>query len=367
MSATKRWTVRAALTVVAFALGAGAYLIARRPEPPHTPPVLPANAPAQVAEVSSELLRAPLDSEESLLVEIVCEIDAPERAVWHTDDGAEVPVRLFGDVHYGIGSEAQRIENWLDGAQYGDARHALWSGITPDRLKGSWQEKLLVPAALADGSLRVAVHPNARPKVCNIFRMRTQADSAHSVSRRVQQVATQRLRQQPRTGWETVYETVYTRASEDETAALQLTSPALRQVDSDANWWMVVWFDSTGAAGSESLVIVGVLSGRFVSRDGTIVINAGEAACLRIVHTPSALPTAHYLRQATLEWKQNRCALRWDASISENHEPLEVHLYRTQEPSTEKMPTLWDDALHLCVYMDPGLFKVQKMALIPYF
>jgi hypothetical protein len=40
----------------------------------------------------------------------------------------------------------------------------------------------------------------------------------------------------------------------------------------------VAWF-SPEAPQNEQLVIVGVLAGQFVNRDGTIKLNAGEAAC----------------------------------------------------------------------------------------
>jgi len=45
-----------------------------------------------------------------------------------------------------------------------------------------------------------------------------------------------------------------------------------------ASRWAVAWF-SPEAPQNEQLVIVGVLAGQFVNRDGTIKLNAGEAAC----------------------------------------------------------------------------------------
>jgi len=324
---TKRLALGAGLLSMASALGAGGYLISHSPNratPSDAPKKQPSVNNTHQVELHNPLFRSPLDAQESLFVRIECEFDNQEGA----------PKR-YGVVQYGIGIEAARIEKRLRGPQFGDTEHGLWVVDHSERQKGEpILDARLLPAGFANRSFRVALPIEARPKSADAMRVRKQIDA--SGAERTQQVEIVRFERRSKGAWQIGSEALYVRGSEGQPSTLQWRSEALAKVSPEANWWVVAWLTSE-APRNERLVIVGVLTGQFVSRDGSVRLRAGEAACIRLSHNATS-ETVEYVQPAELRLENGRCVLRWDAAVDKAYRLVEAKLYAVPDP----LPVLAD-------------------------
>jgi len=347
----KRLVLGLVLLSLASALVAGSYLMMSQDQKP-----LSAAEFSAPRELSSSLFRLPLDAQESLFVRMFCGLDAQEDSAGR-----------YGVVEYGIGTEASRIGKRLGKQHFGDANHALWSVYRSASLKGDPKlVEQLIPVNLADRSFQVALPSDARPKGCRVIRLRKQIDS--SGSERTQQAESADLKWLPEAGWQTQMEVRYLQGSEGNPSVLQVRSKALSKLSSGTNWWVVAWFNAE-APRNEQLVIVGVLAGQFVNRDGTIRLKAGEAACIRLRHTAPSRKV-EYIQPAELRLQGDQWMLRWDAAVASGYRLLMVQLYAVPSPLPVLANSLeeWSKLSRGAITLDASWYWApQKPAYYPDF
>jgi hypothetical protein len=356
---TKRLVLGVGLLSLTTVLVARSHLISHYQNHPTnavaaSPPLL-SNGNWNVA-LSHPLFRLPIDAQESLFVRMYCKLDEQEGSP-----------KSYGVVQYGIGTEAAQIEEWLRKPQFGDAEHARWIMRQVGSYKGEPVPlEELVPVRWTNHAVQMALPPEACPRSAYVMRLRQQVEPSGSA--RTQQVEVAHLEWLPETGWQTEMEALYVQGAKDNPSLLQLQSKELRRVSAEANWWIVAWFNSE-APRNESLVIVGVLAGQFVNRDGTITLKAGEAACVRLQHT-STSRKVEYIQPAELRVQNGQCMLRWDAAVASGYRLLEVKLYAVPSP----LPVLansieeWNKLLRGAITLDASWYWApQKPAYNPNF
>ena len=121
----KRVVGGAVIIGVAAAVAVGGYL-ARQQHTPATIPEMPLADGVLLTnwwEIPNPIFRLPLDARESLLLQMGYVYD--DEASPSTLDDGERRFRPNGLIQYGVGAEAQRIEQWLNKPLFGDAAHAL--------------------------------------------------------------------------------------------------------------------------------------------------------------------------------------------------------------------------------------------------
>jgi hypothetical protein len=123
----KRAILVAAILGIASAVAAGGYWVGEQ----HTPTTISEMLRATEIpltnwwETPNPIFRLPLDAQESLLLqmEYVYDTQADASPSMHGDERKRF--RPSGLLQYGVGAEAQRIEQWLNKPLFGDAAHAL--------------------------------------------------------------------------------------------------------------------------------------------------------------------------------------------------------------------------------------------------
>jgi hypothetical protein len=356
---SKRLMLGAGLLSVTSALIAGSFLMSREQTPnPASNAVVPPNLPHLDGyhrwELSGSMFRLPLDAQESLIVRMFCEVDTQE-----------VSPERFGLVQYGVGTEAARIEKGL-GEQFGDAEHARWIVDRRGRYKREpLLEEQLVPVSLKDCSFQVALPSEARPKSCLVTRLRTQVEPSGWA--RTQQVEVATFAHLPEVGWQVHTEALYVRGAEKQPSILQVRSKELSKISAEANWWIVAWFNAEPPR-NEQLVIVGVLAGRFVNRDGAITLKAGEAACIRLQYT-SLSRKVEYIQPAELRVQRDQCVLRWDAAVARGYWPCEVKLFAVPSPLPVSATGIeeWSKLHRAALGLHPFLYWAQSPFYTPNF
>jgi hypothetical protein len=396
----KRAILVAAILGIASAVAAGGYWVGVHLQPDHT--AASCEPIANWWEIANPIFRRPLDTHESLLMRMEYVYDAPEDASTHAHGDDNRRFRPNGIIQYGVGAEAQQIEEWLREPQFGDASHALrveekygfgrplfsfsaaevgaelQEGAVPESLRALFHahgETLSEQATLidADGewwisdgviyilrpeggvfrvygeprkgnprlveqripvdwkprSFRVPLPAETRPNWCQVMRVRKTPTS--SGTEQTQQVEAAYLDWHPKEGWQTRKAASYTRDAGKGLSALQFWFDELTEITPDMDWVAVAWFSADAPRGEqpyEQFLIVAVLSGQIVSRDGTLVLNAGEAACVGLVHPPNE-PFAQVERMRPVELRvyPSHCVLRWDASLTGGRELLDIALY----------------------------------------
>lgn len=155
--------------------------------------------------------------------------------------------------------------------------------------------------------------------------------------------------------------------AEDMTIILQVKSKALSEVSAEANWWVVAWFNAEPPR-NERLVIVGVLAGQFVNRDGTITLKAGEAACIRLQYTSSSR-RVEYIQPAELRVQRGQCVLRWDAAVARGYWPCEVKLFAVPSPLPVSAAGIeeWSKIHRTTLRLHPFLYWAQSPFYAPDF
>jgi hypothetical protein len=400
----KRVVGGAVIIGVAAAVAVGGYL-ARQQHTPATIPEMPLADGVLLTnwwEIPNPIFRLPLDAQESLLLqmEYVYDTQADASPSMHGDERKRF--RPSGLLQYGVGAEAQRIEQWLNKPLFGDAAHALLieekygfgrplfsfsieevgaelqEGAVPESLRALFQahgESLSEQASLIDAesewwisdgilyilrqeegifrvygeprkgnprlveqripvdwtprSFRVLLPAGTRPKWCQVMRVRKTPTS--SGTEQTQQVEAAYLDWHPKEGWQTRKAASFTHNAGKGLSALQFWFDELTEITPDMDWVAVAWFSADAPRGEqpyEQFLIVAVLSGQIVSRDGTLVLNAGEAACVGLVHPPNE-PFAQVERMRPVELRvyPSHCVLRWDAFLTGGRELLDIALY----------------------------------------
>jgi hypothetical protein len=175
----KRATGGAGIVGIVAAVVVGSYLARQQ----HTPTTISEMLRATEIpltnwwETPNPIFRLPLDAQESLLLqmEYVYDTQADASPSMHGDERKRF--RPSGLLQYGVGAEAQRIEQWLNKPLFGDAAHALLieekygfgrplfsfsieevgaelqEGVVPESLRALFQahgESLSEPASLID-------------------------------------------------------------------------------------------------------------------------------------------------------------------------------------------------------------------------
>lgn len=396
----KRAILVAAILGIASAVAAGGYWVGVRLQ--HNRTAASCDSTANWWVIANPIFRRPLDTHESLLMRMEYVYDAPEDASTpaHGEDNRRF--RPNGTIQYGVGAEAQQIEEWLREPQFGDASHALrieekygfgrplfsfsaaevgaelQEGAVPESLRtlfhahgeslseqatlidadGEWwisdgrlyilrlEDRMFrvygvrtkgtprlveqrVPIKWTHRSLRVPLPASARPKWCEVMRLR--ATHTSWGAKQTQQVEAAHLRWSSEGGWQVRKAASYKRNAGNGLSELRFRFDDLSDMTSEANWVIVAWFSVDAPRGERpynQFVIVGTLSGRFVSSSGAVVLNAGEAACVGLVYQPNErLPQVKVLRPAELRVHQAQGTLCWEASLTADCELLEVQLY----------------------------------------
>jgi hypothetical protein len=396
----KRAILVAAILGIASAVAAGGYWVGVHLQPDHT--AASCEPIANWWEIANPIFRRPLDTHESLLMRMEYVYDAPEDASTHAHGDDNRRFRPNGIIQYGVGAEAQQIEEWLREPQFGDASHALrveekyrfgrplfsfsaaevgaelQEGAVPESLRALFHahgETLSEQATLidADGewwisdgviyilrpeggvfrvygeprkgnprlveqwipvdwkphSFRVPLPAGTRPNWCEVMRLR--ATRTPSGAKQTQQVEVAYLHWFPDGGWQVRKAASYKRDAGNGLSELQFRFEEPTEITSETNWVIVAWFSVDAPRGERpynQFLIVGTLSGRFVSPRGAVVLNAGEAACVGLVYQPNErFPQVKVLRPAELRVHQAQGTLRWEASLTADCELLEVQFY----------------------------------------
>ena len=398
----KRAILVAAILGIASAIATGGYWVGVHLQPDRA--AASCEPTANWWEIANPIFRRPLDTQESLLMRMEYVYDAPEDASTHAHGENNRRFRLDGIIQYGVGAEAQQIEEWLREPQFGDASHALrveekygfgrplfsfsaaevgaelQEGAVPESLRALFHahgESLSEQATLidADGewlisdgaiyilrpeggvfrvygelrkgtprlveqrvpvkwthrSFRVPLPAGTRPNWCEVMRLR--ATRTPSGAKQTQQVEVAYLHWFPDGGWQVREVALYKRDAGNGLSELQFRFEEPIEITSEANWVIVAWFSVNAPRGERpynQFLIVGTLSGQFVSPGGTVVLNAGEAACVGLVYQANErFPQVKVLlRPAELRVHQAQGTLRWEASLTADCELLEVQLYR---------------------------------------
>ena len=426
----KRLALGLVMLSLASTLVAGSYLMMRpvRTSPSAAKSFPPANPFLWTVDIPSPLFRLPLDAQESLFVRMSCKLDTqedPSECYGVVEYGIGTEASRIGEwlgkQHFGNTEHALWIANqyWrpLFRIPSEGIVAKLNNGSIPDELKKAFEAnetplspqagvekddkgwwildcgkvyilrqvdgvlsiygesgrkgdphlaEELIPVNLADGSFQVALPSDARPKGCYVMRLRRQVDS--SGSERTQQVETARLKWLSGAGWQTTMEARYVRGSEGNPSVLQVRSKALSELSSGTNWWVVAWFNAEAPL-NEQLVIVGVLAGQFVNRDGTIRLKAGEAACIRLRHTAPSRKV-EYIQPAELRLQGDQWMLRWDAAVASGYRLLMVQLYAVPSPLPVLANSLeeWSKLSRGAITLDASWYWApQKPAYYPDF
>lgn len=239
-----------------------------------------------------------------------------------------------GEIRYGIGAWAQVIQQWRSEDLFADSKHA-WAVFpkTPSEPnaagnKGADLERRLVPVDWCDERFRWQSNdlPAFRWHSGTVMRVRSEpASDGETIS-------------QVETAWftprGTQVEVVYIRGQESRQSALALHAPFLNFRN---NTWIVVRFKPRAPA-TEEFVIIGVLSGEFVSRwDNTIRLRARTAACLQV---DTRARQVKVIQRATLDEREGYILLRWQL-FEAACDPTEVWTYQTDTPhSGERLEDL---------------------------
>lgn len=283
--------------------------------------------PHQVA-FSGPIFRLPLAPQESLLV-------------WIGGDGSSV-------LQYGVGNWVPLLERWRKTKLFSDADQArvLLPLVHEEELEGEYsalsnkkQEftEKLVPVHLRDGVLSVDTSdlPPIQWGSPLVMRVRTEpeANSLEGVLSRVEVAYGDSKKGR---------EVVYMRGDNGGVSKLTLTDPAF-VASPGANKWVIAIFEPREKEvekAHERLVVIGVLSGKFVSRlDNAFSLQASEAVCLRVDMRANRVAV---LQPAKLETGKDRLVMRWQ-EVEQAYEPSEVWLYRchTSDPK-ERLDNLFD-------------------------
>lgn len=216
----------------------------------------------------------------------------------------------------------------------------------------------LVPVKLSDNSLQVALSTESGWDFVCGMRIRTQPNSSGTVqTQQVESVRVEGGQAHP-----TVYST-YKRGAPGGRSLLHLQWKTMPEaMPSKAHRWIVVLFHPTEAK-AERLLVIGVLSGRFVNRDGSISLKAGQAACVHIQPNEKS----EYLQDAELTVRRDGCVLSWK-TIEDGYEPNRVQIHAVGSPrvvdSVEQAIESLQVGLPLCAY---EMWAIQSYVYYPNF
>jgi hypothetical protein len=275
----------------------------RQTSPPAGNRLLTQIAPHK-AVLSGDIFRLPIDSRESLLLSL-------------RGNGSEL--------RYGVGAWVPVLEEWRSEDLFPDSKQASVSVTEPDAAgnKGVQSQRLLIPVSWRNKLLSwdASGLPEIHWRSGTVMRIRSEpsADTATGSTVRVE------VAHFDEHGTTTV---AYLRGRGQTQSTLVLSLPTLTPRD---NTWVASRFLSR-SQGEEELVVVGVLSGKFISGlDNSVRLNAGEAACM-LVNARSQ--HVKVLQRATLERREGQILIKWKP-VEDAYEPDEVWLYQTSDARPE--------------------------------
>lgn len=256
------------------------------------------------AALSGDILRLPIDSQESLLISL----------------------RGNGDeLRYGVGAWVPVLEEWRSEDLFPDAKQASVSVSEPDAgsNKGVQSQRLLIPVSWRDKLLSWdgSGLPEIHWRSGTVMRVRSEpsAETATGSTVRVE------VAHFDEHGTAIL---AYLRGRGQTQSTLVLSLPTLTPRD---NTWVASRFQPR-SQGEEELVVVGVLSGKFISGlDNSVRLSAGEAACM-LVNARSQ--HVKILQRATLERREGQILIKWKP-VEDAYEPDEVWLYQTSDARPE--------------------------------
>ncbi len=253
--------------------------------------------------LTGSLFRLPVASQESLFVTL------------RGEDSSQL--------RYGIGSMAARIEKWLSSDLFADAHHARWIAPKSYAYKGDPEPQPVdLPVRWTDRSFQIPGAPT-RWKSGVVMRIWTQADPSGSEWTQQVEYATFESSSEV-----SAREVIYTRGAGSNHSVLRIRSSEVESrtgvtLSPKTNRWIIALFSSRTAERKDSLLVIGVLSGKFVSKDGSISLNAGQAACLRVSQNNVR---AEYVQPVELIARDHECILRWEA-VEHGYEPERVQIH----------------------------------------
>lgn len=275
-------------------------------EPPakrsHVPPVylLLTIDPAH-SSLGGHLFRLPIDAQESLFVSL------------RSKNG--------GELRYGVGPWAARIEQWRSADLFVDAKHAkiVLPSRSAEEAKGEpTMDEVISPVQLTHNAFSFQSSPPSIPswKSGRVLRIRTQTtdDPAKETIVKVETAAFDE---------NGMSEAIYIRgdASSD---SLFIFTPGSSTTAPEINKWIVILFEPREKDGKNLLAVVGVIAGKFSTRDNSILLRSGQAACLSVDRQGRHISL---MQHAALARQGGRYLVRWQP-IEQAYEPLRVQIHQ---------------------------------------
>jgi hypothetical protein len=250
--------------------------------------------------LSGEIFRLPLDSQETLLLSL-------------RGNGSEL--------RYGVGAWVPVLEEWRSEDLFPDPKQACVSVFEPNAAsnKGVQSQQLLLPVSWCNKlfSWDTSGLPEIHWRSGTVMRVRSEP-STEAAAGSIVRVEVAHFDEH---GTATL---AYLRGRGQAQSTLVLCLPTFIPRN---NTWVALRFQPRSQE-EEELVVVGVLSGKFISGlDNSVRLNAGEAACI-LVNAHSQ--RVKVLQRATLTQREGQIRIKWKP-VEDAYEPDEVWLYHTSD------------------------------------